>query len=176
MNPDNICCWWCCHPFETVPLHLPVSYNDKSRSFEVYGHFCSFSCMKAYNKNDNSSSKNNRCTLINMMIQQSTKNSESITIAPPRESLKMFGGDMSIDTFRHHCKAGNVYNNLLPPYISLKTITDTRQSYANYQWIKKEENNQAPDTSKQKTYINNPLKIKGDNKKTNTLEKIFGIN
>jgi len=180
METSNVCCWWCCHTFDTKPLSLPISYNDKLKKFEVYGNFCSFSCMKAYNKNDNRSNKNNRCTLITMMMNEMIEDfniSNNISIAPPRECLKMFGGTMTIENFRNNCTKGIVYNAMLPPYITIKTINDNRQSYANYQWVKKDDSKPVVEsTSKPKSYVNNPIKIKNDNKVKNTLEMIFGIN
>tara|TARA_B100001250_G_C19807446_1_gene794059 strand:- start:587 stop:937 length:351 start_codon:yes stop_codon:yes gene_type:complete len=104
--------------------------------------------------------------------------SKSVSIAPPRECLKMFGGPMSIEEFRNNSEKGVVYNAMLPPYITIKTINDNRQSYANYQWVKKDEEkdtkNETEPTSK--SYVNNPIKIKSDKKAKNTLEMIFGIN
>lgn len=182
-NHSDVCCWWCCHKFDTKSLSLPLTYNDLLKTFEVYGTFCSFSCMKAYNKNDNSSSKNNRCTLITTMMNQiiyDNNISKSVSIAPPRECLKMFGGTMSIEEFRKNSEKGVVYNSMLPPYITIKTINDNRQSYANYQWVKKDEEkdtkNETESTCKTKSYVNNPIKIKSDKKAKNTLEMIFGIN
>lgn len=98
-----------------------------------------------------------------------------ISVAPPRECLKMFGGPLTIEEFRDKCEKGIVYNHLAAPYIALKTINDTRQSFANYQWIKKDNvTNLEPSVLKTDTkYMNNPIKIKGDAKKTNTLEHIF---
>ena len=183
METSHVCCWWCCHTFYTKKLSLPISYNGQLKKFEVYGTFCSFSCMKAYNKNDNLSNKNNRYTLITMMMNQMIEDyniSNNISIAPPRECLKMFGGTMTIEEFRKNCAKGIVYNTMLPPYIPIKTINDNRQSYANYQWVKKDDPSDSvsalESTPKPKSYVNNPIKIKGDKQVKNTLEMIFGIN
>ena len=183
METSHVCCWWCCHKFDTKKLSLPISYNGQLKKFEVYGTFCSFSCMKAYNKNDNLSNKNNRYTLITMMMNQMIEDyniSNNISIAPPRECLKMFGGTMTIEEFRNSCAKGIVYNTMLPPYIPIKTINDNRQSYANYQWVKKDDPSDSvsalESTPKPKSYVNNPIKIKGDKQVKNTLEMIFGIN
>ena len=183
METSHVCCWWCCHKFDTKKLSLPISYNGQLKKFEVYGTFCSFSCMKAYNKNDNLSNKNNRYTLITMMMNQMIEDyniSNNISIAPPRECLKMFGGTMTIEEFRKNCAKGIVYNTMLPPYIPIKTINDNRQSYANYQWVKKDDPSDSvsalESTPKPKSYVNNPIKIKSDEQAKNTLEMIFGIN
>ena len=116
--------------------------------------------------------------MMNQMIEDYNI-SKSSSIAPPRECLKMFGGDMSIEEFRKNSHNGIVYNSMLPPYIAIKTINDNRQSYANYQWVKKDDKDTqsiTDSTSKSKSYVNNPIKIKSEKKVKNTLEMIFGIN
>ena len=45
---SNIWCWWCCHPFETIPLELPHKYDTHRNKFYTSGTFCSWSCMKSY--------------------------------------------------------------------------------------------------------------------------------
>lgn len=42
----NLDCWWCCHPFNTAPIGLPVDY--KNNKFFVHGCFCSIHCMYAW--------------------------------------------------------------------------------------------------------------------------------
>jgi hypothetical protein len=97
----NIKCWWCCHNFETIPLGIPMKfYND---NFYLKGCFCSFNCILAY-VNDNKSKykydliypniKSLRFKLTNKMLN------EDLNPAPPRESLKIFGGELSIEQFR----------------------------------------------------------------------------
>jgi len=46
----NVCCWWCCHTFNSVPIGIPIDYNIKSNKFRVKGIFCSFACLLAYKK------------------------------------------------------------------------------------------------------------------------------
>src|SRR6185312_11606305 len=41
-------CWWCCHPFDSFPVYLPVKYHPKTKQFKVKGCFCSFNCVMAY--------------------------------------------------------------------------------------------------------------------------------
>jgi hypothetical protein len=49
LHSTKICCWWCCHNFDSVPIGIPVKYNLKTRKFIVKGIFCTFGCMTAYN-------------------------------------------------------------------------------------------------------------------------------
>jgi hypothetical protein len=98
----DIKCWWCCHNFETVPLGIPMKiYNN---NFYLKGCFCSFNCILAY-VNDNSTKykydiiypniKSLRFKLTNKIIN------EILNPAPPRESLKIFGGELTIEQFRN---------------------------------------------------------------------------
>lgn len=93
----EICCFHCCHSFDTEDLGLPVSYVDGT--FNTTGHFCGWECMKAYVIHSRDDTKFNKFSLITMMRQRMNL-SQPTREAPPREMLKMFGGTMSIDEFR----------------------------------------------------------------------------
>lgn len=41
-------CWYCCHPFFTVPIYIPVSRDPRTLVFHLSGNFCSWNCAKAY--------------------------------------------------------------------------------------------------------------------------------
>lgn len=177
-------CWWCCHPFESKSLSMPISYNEKTDTFKVYGHFCSFSCMKAYNHHENIAQKANQYALISCMIAKTFKKPININCAPPRQLLNVFGGHMTIDEFRACGKNGVIYNLHTPPMIPVNHIIEKQQS--NFKWIK------SLDESNDKSYsmqefeeqacsnkiANNPIKIKPGTtkkKKVNTLEMVLGI-
>lgn len=52
LHSTDVCCWWCCHQFESVPVGLPLDYNIKTKKFKVKGVFCSFACMTAYGERE----------------------------------------------------------------------------------------------------------------------------
>jgi hypothetical protein len=53
LDRTDVCCWWCCHSFNTIPVGLPIDYDkNQSKKFIVKGIFCSFACMIAYGQND----------------------------------------------------------------------------------------------------------------------------
>jgi len=118
-------CWWCCHNFDTVPIGLPEKYvND---TYHLYGCFCSFNCAQAYNLNTNDNKIWERYSLLNFLKKKicdlnniKYKNYDYICSAPPRQSLNIFGGPMTIDDFRNslYTLAQN-YNYILPPMIPL---------------------------------------------------------
>ena len=62
----DVCCWWCCHEFQTVPLGLPLKYKDNK--YLIKGVFCTFGCMLAYDEIYNLSSK----YLINQLYKDLT--------------------------------------------------------------------------------------------------------
>eukprot|EP00899_Mesostigma_viride_P001539 jgi/Mesvir1/11386/Mv10285-RA.1 len=101
--PERVdtCCWWCCHPFDTVPCALPIKYRE-GKGFTVKGCFCSFSCVKAYNTSDSGQGGESarRTGFIFLMClrlwkmnpRRDARQFRGVITAPPRTCLKMFGG------------------------------------------------------------------------------------
>jgi len=162
LETTDVCCWWCCNKFNTIPIGLPTSY--KKGKFGVKGIFCGFGCMVAY-KNSNKSSISISDGLVNFLFKKITgvitipsiedykvnlqsslklemfggdtslKNEyieslaklscEKIVAAPPREALKMFGGELSIEEFRSSTRNHKVYKMIeYPMFISRDYIEE----------------------------------------------------
>jgi len=115
----NVCCWWCCHPFENTPCTLPVRYNEYTKRYTLTGIFCSWNCTRAYNMEKNDHRSNERSELITFLVKQLSSIKDSIFIkkAPPRQSLKMFGGNMNINEFRNSFSSINSYHLNLLNYV-----------------------------------------------------------
>ena len=98
----DICCWWCCHTFTNCPCTLPTKYDPLRKRFQFVGLFCSWNCTKAYNFERNDHRKYERSQLITLLIQQlyGITNAINIKAAPPKQTLKMFGGYLDIQEFR----------------------------------------------------------------------------
>lgn len=47
------CCWWDCHPFDTIPFVLPKRFEQRRKKYLVYGNFCSPNCAKSYLYHEN---------------------------------------------------------------------------------------------------------------------------
>jgi hypothetical protein len=96
----KIVCWWCCHQFEGEPIHCPVSL--KRDIYKVKGYFCSFSCCYTYVKSEQNQSRYSY--LVNYMFKDMTGKKgtiiDNVKPAPPRETLKIFGGFLDITEFR----------------------------------------------------------------------------
>ena len=104
MNTDNSTisvCWNCCHCINYEILSQPIKYENNV--FTTVGNFCSYSCISRYIIDSNESSENifNKLSTLNLYynIKNNTK-SVSVTPAPSKLVLKMFGGYMDIEEYR----------------------------------------------------------------------------
>jgi len=119
----DICCWWCCHKFDDVPLSLPEKlYND---TFHVFGCFCSFNCAAAYNVNLNDYKIWERLSLLKLLFNKIYNKDTEILPAPPRKTLNIFGGHLNIEEFRSDLINFNKeYLYLIPPMISITPLIE----------------------------------------------------
>uniref|UniRef100_A0A6C0H6W9 MYM-type domain-containing protein n=1 Tax=viral metagenome TaxID=1070528 RepID=A0A6C0H6W9_9ZZZZ len=119
LERTDVHCWWCCHPFDSVPVGLPVYFCDKSKKFRVKGVFCSFACMNSY-KHDNGSRTSDY--LVKYLYKKLTGESlctNPLERAPPRCALKIFGGELDIEEFRNSTTEAKVYRMVeYPMYVS----------------------------------------------------------
>ncbi len=125
-SSTSIYCWWCCHPFEGPPCSLPCDYNNNL--FRVCGIFCSPECAAAYNFNDIHSGYDlwERYSLLNFLYRKVYNNKNiKIKLAPPKQALKIFGGNLSIKEFRlHNTNYNNIYKIIMPPLVSITPIQE----------------------------------------------------
>jgi len=129
LRKTDVWCWWCCHPFDTVPIGLPVHYDEKVKRFRVKGVFCSFSCMVAYrHAHEHKKHSNQVDQLILSLYKQITgslKIESTLRPAPPRCSLKCFGGKLEIEEFRNVHKENKVLKMVeYPMFISRDYIEE----------------------------------------------------
>jgi hypothetical protein len=114
----SISCYWCCHRFENAPIGIPV--NVAHDAFEVYGCFCSLECAAAYNFDNNTNQDEmwERYNLLNLLSRR-MRLENVVKAAPPRLSLKIFGGHLDIDAFRAFHKTQKLVNINFPPMTSI---------------------------------------------------------
>jgi hypothetical protein len=118
IDHTDVCCWWCCHQFSTVPIGLPVDFIQRKGKFRVKGVYCSFGCMIAY-KNDNNIKQKEY--LIKLLYTKITGESGDTVLkpAPPRCCLKMFGGELDIEDFRKSSLEHKVFKMIeYPMFVS----------------------------------------------------------
>jgi len=91
-------CYHCHHNFNNKPFFLPIDYNCELNRFKVTGNFCSPNCVKSYALN--SKIYQNRIYLIGHMYRKLFGPNYTIKPAPPIQTLKEYGGKLSIEEFR----------------------------------------------------------------------------
>ncbi len=91
-------CWWCTYNFDSYPLFLPEKFQNNK--YYVFGNFCCFSCMFAYNDNLDDYRRNIRNSLIKKLYADIFQTECNIKPAGPREVLEKFGGPTPIDKYR----------------------------------------------------------------------------
>ena len=120
----DIACWWCCHNFDHIPIGIPEFINKDT--FYLFGCFCSFNCMMSYNLDLNDYKIWDRqANIYQMKNRIDPYNKITIHPAPPRQTLKMFGGPLSIKEYRESFFVLNKeFRCFFPPMISIIGIIE----------------------------------------------------
>jgi hypothetical protein len=97
-------CFWCCHPFSWKASVLPSSYDAYENMYTCEGHFCSPECAMASLYADPSVSDNSRWTRHSLLadLYRSLYLKRDLIPAPPRTTLRLFGGPLDIEQFREY--------------------------------------------------------------------------
>ena len=115
INSSYSVCWNCCHSINNEVLSQPIKYENNV--FITVGNFCSYSCISRYIVDSNESSENifNKLSTLNLYcnIKNNTK-SKSVTPAPSKLVLKMFGGNMDINEYRFKNEEYLITTNIEP--------------------------------------------------------------
>ena len=115
-NNDNTncnICWNCCHKMKNT-FGLPLKYDNNI--FYIYGYFCSLECASRYTF-DNLNNHFEIYTLINFYYNKINKTiGKKVNIAPKKTTLKIFGGNLSIEEYR------NTFNNESIHYVNIPPI------------------------------------------------------
>lgn len=117
---ESIWCWWCCHPYQTKSVQLPVRIKPNG-TYECVGEFCSPNCIASYIVESGSKYGDSWEQL--ELLHSMTNAPSRINPAPHREELIVFGGTKSIEEFRakNHKMQTIVHQ---PPMVSLKLHMD----------------------------------------------------
>ena len=123
--PESVdaACFWCAGCFEGRPVVLPSL--EEYGAYKVYGNFCTLSCALSslLNEQVDPQVRWERQALLHRMYSQS----ESIHPAPPRESLRFFGGTLSYEQYRGIIEKKKIrIDTNLPPVISILATLDTK--------------------------------------------------
>lgn len=123
----DICCWWCCHSFDTIPLGMPFRYLNDQHKFRTKGCFCSIACMISWFNNSIYRTDTKIYTLIKNLHKRLTgsEGSQILSEAPPRETLRIFGGELTIDQFRKRSDGnGKLFKMIHYPMIVTKEFVE----------------------------------------------------
>lgn len=101
-------CFWCCHTFNWVPCVLPISYDVYNNIYSCEGNYCSPECGLSYLYDSKipDSTKWNRHALLNHMYSELYK-TRTLSPAPPRSLLRLFGGPLDIEQYRDYITSDN---------------------------------------------------------------------
>jgi len=116
---EQVACFWCCHQFNSNAFMLPVSYDSYKNIYYCEGNFCSPECALAYNYSDtrvSDSTRWNRHAMISHLYASLYTEDVVLSVAPPRNILRMFGGPLDIEQYRSYLSLdNNIILNELPP-------------------------------------------------------------
>jgi hypothetical protein len=123
--PESTCaaCFWCAGSFEGRPIVMPT--QEEGGIYTVYGNFCTLSCGLSYllNEQVDPQVRWERQALLHRMYKQPV----AVHPAPPRESLRLFGGPLSHEQYREVIEKKQIRVDAhLPPVISILATLDTK--------------------------------------------------
>ena len=123
--PESVsaACFWCAGTFEGCPVVLPT--QEEYGLYTVYGNFCTLSCGLSHllHEQVDPQVRWERQALLHRMYKQVVP----IHPAPPKESLRFFGGELSHDQYRSIIEKKQIrIDSHLPPIISILATLDTK--------------------------------------------------
>lgn len=129
---SDCACWWCCHKFTGLPIGIP---NKKIKdTYYTFGNFCSFNCAAAYIYNVKDWNISDKLSLLHQMYFSiyDITDYETIKSAPPKETLKLFGGPLTIEEFRNSSNNVNKdYRLIMSPMTSIVPLVEENNKEKN---------------------------------------------
>lgn len=121
----DIACFWCAHTFNGQPCIIPE--REVHGVYMVYGNFCCPQCAFSYLLQEvvDPHVRWERVALLHRIYDKEGKG--RMFPAPCRESLKLFGGPLSIESFRATIDRHYVRVDMhMPPMVSILGSIDTK--------------------------------------------------
>lgn len=121
----TVACYWCSHTFANQPCIIPLS--ERHGVYKVYGNFCCPECSIAYllQEHIDPHVRWERMALLYRIYDTSAEG--RIYPAPPREVLQLFGGPLSIESYRATIAGHKIRVDLhIPPIVSIIGSIDTK--------------------------------------------------
>ena len=131
INPDDgswpasthIHCFYCVHPFCTMPLTAPKSRS--SGKYVTHGVFCSLPCALKYTDIHSGFNAEEEKMMLRVMARDVFKVPDAFTAknSIDARNLIVFGGTMTIDMFRQANAGGVPIKTLTAPFIDAYMVT-----------------------------------------------------
>lgn len=121
----EIACFWCSHSFSGQPCVIPES--ERNGVYKVYGNFCCPECAMAYllKESIDPHIRWDRMALLYRIYDSDGRG--KIYPAPPRETLKLYGGPLTVESYRATISSKKVRIDLhMPPMVSIIGSIDTK--------------------------------------------------
>ena len=121
----DIACFWCAHSFEGQPCIIPE--REVHGVYMVYGNFCCPQCAFAYllQETVDPHVRWERIALLHRIYDKDGNG--RMFPAPCRESLKLFGGPLTIESYRATIDRRYVRVDIhMPPMVSILGSIDTK--------------------------------------------------
>jgi hypothetical protein len=122
---SDAACFWCCHTFTHRPVVLPI--RDTGEYLTVMGNFCCPECAVAYlfDIRQDSHTRWEQLSLLYRVYGEACEG--KIHPAPPRNTLTLFGGSLTIEDYRKLIRSYQVRVDIhLPPMVSILATMDTK--------------------------------------------------
>ena len=124
----GVCCWWCTHSFTWSPYALPVCRDVHDDTYQTVGAFCSPECCAAYlfDGSNRYGDPWKQYEMLHRMVHKLVEGTRvRIKLAPPRETLKKFGGPYSVEAYRQLLNDYRADVRItVPPIKPLQTVTE----------------------------------------------------
>ena len=122
---SDIACFWCAHTFGTQPCIIPE--REVNGTYMVYGNFCCPQCAFSYllQETIDPHVRWERVALLHRIYDR--EGHGRMFPAPCRESLILFGGPLTIESFRATIDKRYVRVDVhMPPMVSILGSIDTK--------------------------------------------------
>ena len=114
----EIVCRYDGEQFDSIPIPLPIGFNDEKNIYTCYGIFCSASCVKAFMEN-NPVYSNALCMMwLKKIMCEVFGDFDDIVEAPPIDLLEKHGGSLNIVQFRKFGKQKTRILTHRPPFFT----------------------------------------------------------
>jgi hypothetical protein len=121
----EIACFWCAHTFDGQPCIIPE--REVHGVYNVYGNFCCPECSLSYllSETIDPHVRWERIALLHRIYDREGRG--RMSPAPGREVLKLFGGPLSIESYRMTVRQGKLrVDTHMPPMVSILGSIDTK--------------------------------------------------